>query len=128
MIGDPTLSKTATSLKMVMNELKKGIGYLIEWVQEKVAASHHIVPSEIVKTLELYTKVFRDPTGLPPSRKYEHAIHLKEGVSIPNLRPYNILIIRKMRLKSWSMTCLWSLTCLWSKVDPISSLIQALLF
>lgn len=35
MIGDPTLSKTATSLKMVMNELKKGI---------------HIVPSEIVKT------------------------------------------------------------------------------
>lgn len=70
LIGDPTLSKTPTSLKIMVNALKKkGTGYTVEWVQEKEAASHHIVPSEIVKVLELYTKVFRDPTGLPPCKK-----------------------------------------------------------
>jgi len=30
---------------------------------------------------------FEEPQGLPPSRQ-NHAITLKEGASIPNLRPY----------------------------------------
>lgn len=32
--------------------------------------------------------VFQDPLGLAPSRNYDHAIHLHEGVAIPDIRPY----------------------------------------
>jgi len=44
------------------------------------------IPAELLNILELNDAVFHDPVGLPPSRS--HAIHLQQGASIPNLRPY----------------------------------------
>jgi len=41
-----------------------------------------------VEILKGNEEVFHDPVGLPPSRTYDHAIHIQEGGSIPNLRPY----------------------------------------
>lgn len=32
--------------------------------------------------------VFQSPSGLPPNMWHDHSIALKEGASIPNLRPY----------------------------------------
>ncbi|KOM30953.1 hypothetical protein LR48_Vigan01g050800 [Vigna angularis] len=38
--------------------------------------------------LESHNDLFQDLVGLPPNFPYDHAIHLHEGASIPNLRPY----------------------------------------
>jgi len=76
-------------MKMLMNELQKdGTGYVVDLVQEKEEASPHPVPSEVVRVLELSAEVFQELAELPPSRKQDYTIHLKEGVSILNLRPY----------------------------------------
>ncbi|MCH79682.1 transposon Tf2-1 polyprotein, partial [Trifolium medium] len=38
--------------------------------------------------LNVYVDVFQEPTGLPPKRKKEHVITLKEGEGAVNVRPY----------------------------------------
>ena len=38
--------------------------------------------------LEEYNEIFGDPSGLPRSRRQDHSIELKNGVEIPNIRPY----------------------------------------
>lgn len=47
-----------------------------------------IVLPEIEGVLEEYQDVFQEPEGLPPLRECDHAITLKEGAPIPNIRPY----------------------------------------
>ncbi|KOM24622.1 hypothetical protein LR48_Vigan2364s000100 [Vigna angularis] len=44
-------------------------------------------------------EVFHDPVGLPPNRLYDHAIHLQEGASIPNLRSYKYSYQQKNEIK-----------------------------
>lgn len=43
---------------------------------------------ELELLLEKYGGVFQEPTGLPPKRKKEHVITLKEGEGAVNVRPY----------------------------------------
>ena len=43
---------------------------------------------EIQKLLQEFSDVFQLPQGLPPKRDHDHAIILKEGAEIPNIRPY----------------------------------------
>jgi len=55
--------------------------------------NHEVVDSkactkEVEQVLASYGEVFQEFQELPPTRKQDHAIHLKEGPSIPNLRPY----------------------------------------
>ena len=45
-------------------------------------------PDWVSAVLNEYEDVFQEPQGLPPSRWHDHAIVLKEGANIPNLRPY----------------------------------------
>ena len=45
-------------------------------------------PDWVSAVLNEYEDVFQEPQGLPPSRRHDHAIVLKEGANIPNLRPY----------------------------------------
>ncbi|XP_061373527.1 uncharacterized protein LOC133315866 [Gastrolobium bilobum] len=46
------------------------------------------VPSAVWDILIHYQEVFTIPQGLPPSREYDHAIHLTEGSTPVNVRPY----------------------------------------
>ena len=41
----------------------------------------------------------KSPTGLPPQREQDHAILLKEGASIPNIRPYKYSYYKKNEIK-----------------------------
>lgn len=43
---------------------------------------------EVLKLLECFAEIFKDPQGLPPIRKQEHVIHLIEGQGPVNVRPY----------------------------------------
>ena len=47
------------------------------------------IPEEILQVLEENYQVFQVVSSLPPHRRYDHAIALKEGATIPNLRPYH---------------------------------------
>jgi len=38
--------------------------------------------------LEEYKEIFQDPSGLPPSRRQDHIIELKNRAEIANIRPY----------------------------------------
>lgn len=45
-------------------------------------------PEELTQVLEEFQELFEPPTAIPPNRRHDHAIHLKEGADIPHLRPY----------------------------------------
>ena len=61
---------------MQMNHLEVYIE--LEKVQEE----------ELQQLLQQYQEVFQEPQGLPPKREIEHAIVLKPGTSLINVRPY----------------------------------------
>lgn len=46
------------------------------------------MPIEVDKLLNSYKEVFQSLEVITPKRQQDHAIHLWEGASIPNLRPY----------------------------------------
>ena len=46
------------------------------------------IPPDILQLLGEFEGVFQSPSGLPPTRRHDHSITLKEGANIPNLRPY----------------------------------------
>ncbi|WVZ20256.1 hypothetical protein V8G54_007578 [Vigna mungo] len=88
LVGDPTLSKSESSMKKLVRDFKNNDScYVIKWDQEK-EENGITVPVQLLTILESHNDLFQDPVGLPPSRPYDHAIHLHEGASIPNLRPY----------------------------------------
>ncbi|WJX52291.1 hypothetical protein P8452_38420 [Trifolium repens] len=43
---------------------------------------------ELEDLLQRFSHIFRDPTGLPPKRRRDHAINLIEGQGAVNVRPY----------------------------------------
>ena len=87
-VGDPTLSKSESSFKSMLHDLKNEEAcYFITWDQDQEASGIK-VPTEIVEILKGNQEVFHDPIGLPLNHTYDHAIHIQEGCSIPNLRPY----------------------------------------
>ncbi|XP_019429957.1 PREDICTED: uncharacterized protein LOC109337432 [Lupinus angustifolius] len=89
LVGDPTLTKTELSLGAFMQVLlKEGEGLLVQCDPKPHARIEEVVPEEIQRVLQQYEEVFQDPQGLPPARRQDHAIHLKEGAEVPNLRPY----------------------------------------
>ncbi|PNX94272.1 retrotransposon-related protein [Trifolium pratense] len=66
----------------------------VEWWRrtEKVEDSFQALEvgqsRELENLLNAYAEVFQEPTGLPPKRKKEHVITLKEGEGAVNVRPY----------------------------------------
>nr|KYP63840.1 hypothetical protein KK1_018427 [Cajanus cajan] len=57
------------------------------------------IPDCIRQILEEFEFVFQEPQGLPPSRRQDHAINLKEGAEIPNLRPYRYTYYQKNEIE-----------------------------
>src|ERR1044072_379289 len=73
-----------------MNLLKEeGEGWILHCTGEPVQSDKTpATPMELGEVLPEFAVVFQDIQGLPPSRRHDRAIHLKEGVNIPYLRPY----------------------------------------
>ena len=55
--------------------------------------------AEIQNILGRFKDVFEDPQGLPPTRKHEHKIQLKEGVDLINVRPYRYAHLQKNEME-----------------------------
>lgn len=88
--GDPTLSRTVASLKVIMKEIDKEVeAYYVELgeMEEKgVEIKGDMEGLESI--LQEYAKLFEEAKELPPPRRCDHAIVIKEGAQIPNIRPY----------------------------------------
>lgn len=61
------------------------------------------LPANIVAVLEDFEELFKGTEGLPPPRKYDHTIELKEGANIPNLRSYMYLHFQKNENGKWQI-------------------------
>ena len=60
-----------------------------------------LIDQEIEQILRKFEKVFEEPQGLPPNRKHEHRILIKEGVSLVNVCHTGMLICTKMKWRGW---------------------------
>lgn len=82
--------KKDASLNSTMKTLQQyAEGFLIDYrIVPANSESEIIIPSELYEVLTSFTRVLEAPKDLPSSRRHDHAIHLKEGAEIPNIRPY----------------------------------------
>ena len=87
---DPTLGRSKSSLKATLKALKDdGEGYLITPVEGEIEPEAGVMISvETQQLLDGFDDFCQQPPGLPPRREKDHAINLKEGAKIPNVRPY----------------------------------------
>lgn len=88
--GEPSLARSAASFKSIIKAINdEGQGFLLEYQNLQVESEANTNLSDWLESvLGEYKEVFQEPTGLPPPRRQDHAIVLKEGADIPNLRPY----------------------------------------
>lgn len=85
--------KSQISLKSMMKHVKgEGMGVLLELnaTQKQTTAETKDNPeqSEIQDVLKLFPSVFKPIEGLPPVRRYDHAIDLKFGEGPVSVCPY----------------------------------------
>lgn len=88
--GEPGLARAVVSFKSIIKAInEEGRGFLLEYqnLQAESEANTNL-PDWLNSILGEYHEVFQEPTELPPPRRHDHAIILKEGANIPNLRPY----------------------------------------
>lgn len=94
LIGDQTLVHSQVSLKAMLKALRKqGQEYWVECnrleqINGQGEGVNSGVPSFLQPVVQLHSRVFDTPVGLPPSRDHEHAINMKEGSSPVSMRPY----------------------------------------
>lgn len=62
----------------------------LQVAQEDVQDQTANLPSGIQQLLHRFADVFAEPTGLPPSRQYDHRIPLIPGARPVSLRPYRL--------------------------------------
>ena len=75
------------SLFPVEDASRQGVDHWL-YTHYASAASCETTPVEISCILEIFSKVFCMPDGLPPLRGIEHKILLKPGTSPVSVRPY----------------------------------------
>ncbi|XP_057458944.1 uncharacterized protein LOC130749580 [Lotus japonicus] len=69
--------------------MEEGEGLLVHCDKKATTVQDdRIIPASLAAVLAKFDSVFQDLQGLPPRRRHDHAIQLKEGADIPNLRPY----------------------------------------
>ncbi|KAI4320390.1 hypothetical protein MLD38_033877 [Melastoma candidum] len=54
---------------------------------------------ELQSLSDEFADIFKEPTTLPPHREHDHPIHLKEGTSPINVRPYCYPVVQKDAIK-----------------------------
>jgi hypothetical protein len=70
------------------------------------------LPTSIRAILTEFNDAFAEPQGLPPHRKYDHAVTLTEGASPPNVKPYRYSPMQKDEIERQvqEMLCTWVIT------------------
>ncbi|XP_057444004.1 uncharacterized protein LOC130736175 [Lotus japonicus] len=87
--GEPELLKRGVSINSAIKSLQQGEGYVLHCqMLEQELATKEETPAELQSVLNQFPVLFESPTVLPPRRRHDHAIHLQEGASIPNIRSY----------------------------------------
>lgn len=88
--GDPSLVKTVVSLKAMLKMLHmEGHEYVVEFcsiVHQEVDREDEMDP-RLEDLLKEFASLFDQPMRLPPLRRHDHVITLKEGAQAPNIRP-----------------------------------------
>ena len=99
--GDPTLCRVQSSWKAMLKTLKESDeGYCITPLLVDVESKLETpVSPEMEELLLQFDDLFQTPTGLPPKRDRDDAIVLKEGASIPNIRPYRCPYYQKNEIE-----------------------------
>lgn len=54
---------------------------------------------EVIKLLEYFKRLFKEPIRLPSPRAYDHQINLKEGTQPISVRQYRYSYYQKMEIK-----------------------------
>ena len=88
--GDLDLCVGGFSYRSIIKTVREeGYGFWIQFctLQDNQQQQPE-VPTEVQTVLEQFEQVFHPLPGLPPTRNRDHAITLKEGADIPNIRPY----------------------------------------
>lgn len=67
---------------------RQAISHLIQLCAVFESVPHESVPTEIQQVLSNFAHVFDEPSGLPPSRAFDHSIPLMTGALPVNVRPY----------------------------------------
>ncbi|XP_040996109.1 uncharacterized protein LOC121242288 [Juglans microcarpa x Juglans regia] len=60
---------------------------------------------DLQRVIQEYEDVFQDPSCVPPMREVDHCITLKEGTEPINVRPTDMPIFRRKKLKGRSKRC-----------------------
>ncbi|KZV26149.1 peroxidase 64 [Dorcoceras hygrometricum] len=87
--GDPSLNRSVISRRALlrMAEIEfSGVLWNIT-VEDSKNGMQNTAP-ELRELIDRYGKLFEEPQGLPPKRRREHAIILKEGSEPVQVRPY----------------------------------------
>ncbi|WVY96711.1 hypothetical protein V8G54_028862 [Vigna mungo] len=90
--------------------------------------------TEVDLVLQQFQEVFQPSEGLPPKRRPDYAIHLKEGSTIPNLQPHRnqwliYVVLQELnqmfgQIIVWTHSTLLKGTTIPSKVKEVNKLIQ----
>lgn len=59
-----------------------------------------LVHPKIHTLLNSYQNLFKEPNQLPPNRKINHHINLKDGVEPINIRPYRYTYFQKLKIEN----------------------------
>lgn len=96
------LTKQGLSLRAMVKALhKEGQGILVEPIPEIVDSKvmEEDPPAIIKQLLHRFSQILAELGGLPPERSIDHAIILKEGAELVNVRPYRYLHLQKNERK-----------------------------
>ncbi|KFK24096.1 hypothetical protein AALP_AAs58075U000100, partial [Arabis alpina] len=96
--GDHSLHTPQRSSKAVLQNMEESdeSNSMMEWKKHEVLQGIH---PHIEVLLEEFGGVFAEPTGLPPLRGREHAIHLVKGANPISVRPYRYPHIHKEEME-----------------------------
>lgn len=100
--GEFDLHSANVSLKSLWKAIgKEGEGMIVEFggLQKDEIALSVQLQGPMEDLLSQYSRVFEEPTGLPPSRGKEHGIVLEEGAKPVSVRPFRYPQIQKAEIE-----------------------------
>jgi hypothetical protein len=83
-----------------MNKLLKHQEVISQLCSLDFQTSKPSIPQDLQRIIDKHSKVFEDtPKGLPPTRNYDHEIHLIHGSVPPNIWPYRYPYAQKSEIE-----------------------------